>query len=245
MENPLIGMHPQRALRCAAWLATIASPASARSEDACRSAWWRGPLAMRRRAAFAVFALALALGGNAGWIHAKALLAQALLQHAWTQTQASGTAHAPWPWADTAPVARLTVPSHGIDQIVLAGDSGRTLAFGPGWAEASAAPGGHGTVVVSGHRDTHFAFLRDLAPGDLLQLQSVTGNTTYRVHDARIADSRSERLAMDSGTDTLWLVTCWPFDAVEAGGPMRYVVRAERIPATDMQPSHLVASVGR
>ena len=49
-------------------------------------------------------------------------ITQVLLERAWTRTLADGGAHRPWAWADTAPVARLTAPAHGIGQIVLAGD---------------------------------------------------------------------------------------------------------------------------
>lgn len=215
-----------RAVRCNAWLAAAMPSAALRQR---RVAWWRSLVSSPRRiVAVAAAAAALMLATQAGWIHAKAGLAQLLLHTAWTQTLANGKPHAPWPWADTAPVARLRVAAHGIDQIVLSGDSGRTLAFGPGWAESSAAPGMHGTVVVSGHRDTHFAFLRDLVTGDEIVLQGPTGETRYRIVDTRIADSRTERLALDADNDTLWLVTCWPFDAVTAGGPLRYGVRAVR-----------------
>ncbi|MBS7457866.1 class GN sortase [Coralloluteibacterium stylophorae] len=163
---------------------------------------------------------------QAGWIHAKAALAQALLQHAWVRTLDDGHAHRPWPGADMAPVARLRVARLGIDQIVLAGDSGRVLAFGPGWAPASTAPGGGaGTRVVSGHRDTHFAWLADLRPGDALELDSASGARRYRVASTRVADSRRERIPVGDA-DVLLLVTCWPFDAVVAGGPQRYLVHA-------------------
>lgn len=215
-----------RAVRCNAWLAAAMPSAALRPR---RGAHWRGRVSTPRRVAGVALAIAaLVLGAQAGWIHAKAGLAQLLLHTAWTQTLANGKPHAPWPWADTSPVARLRVAAHGIDQIVLAGDSGRTLAFGPGWAESSAAPGTRGTVVVSGHRDTHFAFLRDLVAGEEIVLQEPAGETRYRIVDTRIADSRTERLALAADSDTLWLVTCWPFDAVTAGGPLRYAVRAVR-----------------
>lgn len=184
--------------------------------------------APRRWIAGAALVAAIALGGQAGWIHAKAGLAQILLHNAWADTVTDGKPHAPWPWADTSPVARLLVPGRGIDQIVLRGDSGRTLAFGPGWAEASATPGTHGTVVVSGHRDTHFEFLRDVALGDVIELQGAQGAARYRVTDTRVADTRTQRLALDADDDVVWLVTCWPFDAMRAGGPLRYAVRAVR-----------------
>lgn len=196
-----------------------------------RAAWWRvgkDALAPRRLLARACLLLAGALAFDAGWLHAKAWLAQQLLQRAWVQ-RGEGAAK-PWPWADTAPVARLRAPQLGIDQIVLSGDSGRTLAFGPGWAEASARPGAHGTTVISGHRDTHFAFLQQLRAGDVVELESTQGTRRWRVQSTRVADSRDTRIALD-GDDALLLVTCWPFDAVVPGGPLRWVVRAEPEPA--------------
>lgn len=206
----------------AAGLISTAAPAR-------RRAWTMRGASRRRLLAATLLVAGVAIGAQAGWIHAKASVAQWLLQNAWAQSLADGDTHAPWPWADTWPVARLQVPGLGIDQIVLAGDSGRTLAFGPGWAPASAAPGAIGTTVVSGHRDTHFAFLRTLLPGDEVRLQSAAGDAVYRVVDTRVADTRSERLPLDEDGETLWLVTCWPFDALTAGGPMRYAVRTVRV----------------
>lgn len=176
------------------------------------------------------FALALALAawqiGGAGYIEAKAWLAQELLERAWNEAQRSGSTVKPWPWADTAPVARLGVARLGVDQIVLAGDSGRTLAFGPAWNEGSARPGGDGTVIVSGHRDTHFAFLRELHADDAISLDAGRGSRNYRVVDTAIVDARTTRIGA-ADTDALVLVTCYPFDALVPGGPLRYVVRAE------------------
>ena len=92
--------------------------------------------------------------GAAGAIHAKAWLAQGLLQRAWAATLSGTAAVRPWPWADTHPVARLQVPALGVDQIVLADASGRTLAFGPGLLGGTAAPGTGGHSVLSGVQST-------------------------------------------------------------------------------------------
>ncbi len=180
------------------------------------------------RAAAALLGIAGALSLlDAAWIHAKAALAQVLLVQAWESTQASGEAHRPWPWADSHPVARLRAPAHDVEQIVLAGDSGRTIAFAPGWAEASAAPASHGTTVISAHRDTHFAWLAEVTIGDELIVESTRGERRYRVRETRIVDSRTSRLALDDQRNQLLLVTCWPFDAIRSGGPLRWVVVAE------------------
>jgi sortase A len=183
------------------------------------------PLRMLRRFGVAALALPAALLMlDAGWIHAKAALAQHLLAHAWNASASDGQARSPWPGADTHPVARLQVARLGIDQIVVAGDSGRSIAFGPGWAQASALPGRPGTTVLSGHRDTHFAWLSQLRPGDLLSVEGIDGQRQYQVASLSVADVRHHRLHIDADQDRLLLVTCWPFDAVRSGGPERYVV---------------------
>jgi len=186
-----------------------------------------------RRLSHAAFAcLLVAIGGwqvgAAGWIHAKAWLAQRLLASAWYEAETGGATAKPWPWADTHPVARLRVPAHGIDQIVLAGGSGSSLAFAPGHVNGSAAPGEPGLSLIGGHRDTHFAFLEDVAVGDWLTIESTAGEIQpYRITSMRIVDSRETRLDPAGPAPALALVTCYPFDAVAPGGPLRYVVFAE------------------
>lgn len=165
----------------------------------------------------------------AGWIHAKALLAQQLLAHAWRTGVDAGAPTKPWPWADTWPAARLQLPAQGVDQYVLAGTSGQALAFGPGLHQAF--DGSNGWTVVAGHRDTHFAFLRGVAVGNVITLQPLRGTTRhYRVTATRIVDSRRDQLdLLPVAVPRLLLVTCYPFDAVAANGPLRYVVEARAV----------------
>ena len=105
------------------------------------------------------------------YIHSKASLAQTLIRRAWTKSSKKGGAPKPWPWADTTPVARLGATAQRVELMVLEGGSGRTLAFGPGHVTGTAMPGEHGNVVIGGHRDTHFRFLKDVKPGDLLLVE--------------------------------------------------------------------------
>jgi sortase A len=168
--------------------------------------------------------------GQGAYIPAKAWLAQELMQRAWTRTGSGEVRATPWPWADTWPIARLTARSGDVDLIVLAGASGRTLAFGPGHMSASAMPGETGNAVIAGHRDTHFRFLKDVQPGELLRFESSNGERyLYKVIDAEIVDSRKGSLALDTESAMLSLVTCYPFDAKEVGGPLRYVVTARML----------------
>ena len=168
--------------------------------------------------------------GHGAYIPAKAWLAQALMQRAWVRTGIGEGRATPWPWADTWPVARLTAKAGEVDLIVLAGGSGRTLAFGPGHLSASAMPGEIGNTVIAGHRDTHFRFLEDLQPGELLIVESDKGlKYRYRVIEADIVDSRTGSLLLDTDAAILSLVTCYPFDTRESGGPLRYVVTARML----------------
>jgi sortase A len=183
-----------------------------------------------------LFVLGSGLIGQGVWIHVKATAAQWLMQHAWVRTLKTQHPAKPWPWADTWPVGRLLVPRHGIDQIILAGASGRSLAFGPGQLSGSARPGEPGTIVVSGHRDTHFQFLQHLQKDDLLYVEWPTGHrTSYTVQEFRVVDSRHSRLANHDDAEALILMTCFPFDALIPGGPLRYVVRADKLSAVEIE----------
>ena len=164
--------------------------------------------------------------GIAGWIHAKAIAAQILLESAWQQTMADKTRNKPWPWADTWPVAELIAPQHDISLIVLAGDDGATLAFGPGLSFASSTPDVRGTVMISGHRDTHFRFLQYLETGERLILKTKTGIHYYTVSNTQVVDASN--YTIDYSDDKLVLVTCYPFNSAVAGGSERYLVHARR-----------------
>ena len=181
-----------------------------------------------------VIALALALGGfalgSAAYVHVKAQAGQWLLNRAWAKTQSTGRPCKPWPWADTRPLARLSAPAQRVDLLVLAGASGRTLAWGPGHLDGSAALGKAGNAVVSAHRDTHFRFLARVAVGETLIVEVVNGERiAYRVTDIEIVDAKRLSLRRDSDVPTLTLVTCYPFDAIVPGGPLRYVVVAKSV----------------
>ncbi len=166
--------------------------------------------------------------GQGLYILAKARVAQLLLHVAWDRERATGTPAKPWPWADTYPVARLIVASRGADLLVLAGASGRTLAFGPGHLDGSAQPGDAGNAVLTAHRDTHFRFLKDVTAGDELVVERADGGLRhFRILRAYVADQHELRLPRDTPVPTLTLVTCYPFDALNPGGPLRYVVVAE------------------
>ncbi|GJL65810.1 MAG: class GN sortase [Nitrospirales bacterium] len=167
--------------------------------------------------------------GYGAWIYVKAELAQYLLERAWSHTQGGQRHVQPWPWADTWPIAKLQAPQHGIEMFVLSGASGRTLAFGPGHVSSTPHPGSVGTAILNGHRDTHFAFLKNLQVGETILIEDIDREKTmFTVHELHVVDARQAMIGQDTSHTQLVLVTCYPFDAIEPGGPLRYVVVAEQ-----------------
>ena len=175
--------------------------------------------------------LGLILFGQGIWIHAKAALAQVLLERAFAATLATGTTVKPWSWADTWPVARIEVPRLGKSVIVLHGSSGQALAFGPGHVELTPAAGEPGTAIYSAHRDTHFAFLADVRIGDEIRVTRRDGaRLRFRVTQTSVARWDASGIDPLAPGRRLVLATCWPLDAKTAG-PLRYLVHAESLGA--------------
>jgi len=179
---------------------------------------------------FFILSVGLYFLASGSWIQIKAVVAQELLERSWHQTLNNGTPVQPWPWADHWPVAKLKLPRAKSELIVLSGDSGSSLAFAPGWNTISAKPGEQGVAVISGHRDTHFNILKDTEIGDSIEVVTPQGETVnYQVETIEVVNSRVATINTEQPGQTLMLVTCYPFDAVVAGGPLRYVVTAKKV----------------
>jgi sortase A len=173
--------------------------------------------------------IGLILFGDGAYVHAKAWVAQMLLERAFDKSVATGQPVKPWSWADTWPVARIEVKRIGASAIVLEGASGQALAFGPGHIHQTAAAGERGVAVYAGHRDTHFRFLRDVAIGDVIDVTRSDGKRFhYRADWSAVV--RFDASGIDPATRDaeLVLATCWPFDAITSG-PERYVLHATLI----------------
>lgn len=186
--------------------------------------------------------LTLGLGLYGAWqltavavFHGKALLAPHLIATAWSKTLDDGGFVRPWPWADTWPVAYVQWERGGSAYPVLAGATGSSLAFAPGHLNGSARPGENGLMVISAHRDTHFSHLEHVTAGDRFSVQSADGAWhLYRVTETSVVNA-DDRIAIDQSAARIVFVTCWPFEAVLAGGPKRYAVFAEQDEPEKMQ----------
>jgi sortase A len=181
---------------------------------------------LRLSTALLLSIIGLTLFGQGIYIHAKAMVAQILLERAFATSVRSGETVKPWSWADTWPVARIQVKRLHASAIVLDGSSGQALAFGPGHVENTPNAGEPGVAVYSAHRDTHFRFLGDLTIVDDIEVTRRDGRSfRYRVTGTSVV--RFDASGIDALADgsELALTTCWPLDALTPG-PMRYVVHA-------------------
>ena len=173
------------------------------------------------------FGLLLLVWG--AWIPLKAQLAQHLLEDAFDKSQKTNSTHKAWTWADTWPVARLTIPSLSLDAIILKEAGGEGLAFGPVHLDQSAPLGHEGTSIISAHRDTHFKALAKLETGDIIHLETTDGHQlAYHVDTIRIAPWNQSGLSKHSLSRRLVLTSCWPFDAITPG-PMRFIAEASLV----------------
>jgi len=185
------------------------------------------------RIGVAVIAAALVFGlsqiGQGVYIKIKAQAAQVLLERAWGRAMAGESTPKPWPWADTWPVARIEAPRLRQSAIVLMGASGEAMAFGPGHISHTPLPGMSGTSVIAAHRDTHFAFLKDVKTGDELYVTNADGSRyDFKVSGFEVVNAGASGIEPLAPGHNLALVTCWPFDSNESS-PLRYVVHASRM----------------
>ncbi len=168
-------------------------------------------------------------------MQAKAHFAQFLIEQAWEKTLQDNLPHKPWPWADTHPIAQMDIDlsdnSKGVDDkatlYILAGASGRNLAFGPAMVLSGARPGEVGNTVIAGHRDTHFSILQNLQKGQVINVVNSSGRKlAYRVESLTVVHQSEVDVMAQTSKEQLTLITCYPFNQITGGAQLRYVVKA-------------------
>ena len=161
-------------------------------------------------------------------IDIKAKVAQILLNHSWIISLEKGNAVKPWKSFDGSPILKLEIPEHNINQIVLSNTSGQSLAFGPGFHQETYLPHLNKTTAISSHRDSHGNFIKNLVVGDEIQLQDLYKEWHYYiVNDFFIINVHDQNQI--TNTKGLLLITCYPFNAITSGTPLRYIVSARKI----------------
>jgi len=136
-------------------------------------------------------------------------------------------------WRDTligptpTPLAVLRIPKIGLEVSVLEGTDDWTLNRAVGHIGDTASPGSEGNSGIAGHRDGFFRGLKDVAAGDVIELETLGGTGRYRIERAWIVDPEDVSVLDPTPEPTLTLVTCYPFYFV-GSAPQRFIVRAVR-----------------
>ena len=164
-----------------------------------------------------------------------------------TTTSSTSTTVAPLPdFAAGDVMARIEIPSIGLDAKVVSGVQPEDLKLGPGHYPDTPMPGQFGNSAIAGHRTTYgqpFFRLDEVAPGDEIVLTTVQGRFVYRATASEIvAADRSDVVATTDPTIArLTLTTCHPrysaterlivaaeLDAVASAAPQAPVVDTDR-----------------
>lgn len=122
------------------------------------------------------------------------------------------------------PLAVLRIEALRLEVPVFATASDLHLNRGAGFIEGMGTPDSGGNVGIAGHRDGFFRVLKDVSPGQRIELQTRKGLHRYRVVSVEVVDPSDVKLLADTVDPTLTLVTCYPFYFL-GHAPQRFIVR--------------------
>jgi len=180
--------------------------------------------------AAAIALLAISIIAYSAYLPTKAWLSEKLIARSWEIAKNTQQPLPPWPWADTTAIAKMTVPSLNKSIVLLKGIDATSLAFSAGVMHQYSQLNTSSPFVVAGHRDTHFSFLDTLKQKDKITIENIDGyKQQYQIYNIEIVDSNKTPLLINADASTLMLITCYPFNALRAGGSLRYVISAELV----------------
>ena len=130
------------------------------------------------------------------------------------------------------PLGVLRIARIRLEVPVLEGTDDWTLNRGVGHIADTAAPDAEGNCGIAGHRDGFFRGLKDVVPGDALELETLRGTHVYRIERTWIVEPDEVSVLDPTSSPSVTLVTCYHFYFV-GSAPLRYIVRAVRTAWTD------------
>lgn len=180
---------------------------------------------------------------HASWLPTKAWLSQVLISYSWQQSIAENMmsehenqmkhssrniAIKPWPWADTFPIAELSIERLEENIVILNGGDPTTLAFSAGAIAPFNQTNNLTPFVVAGHNDSHFAFLENILMKDIISMRDQHGKSQlYQVEAIDIIDASTGQLPILANDSSLILITCYPFNNLSNNNDERYIITAK------------------
>jgi sortase A len=128
-------------------------------------------------------------------------------------------------------VAVIEMPRLNVAAVAMSGEGADVLDVAVGHLPDTPAPWESGNSVFAAHRDGLFRPLKGVRRGDELRVRTPHGDFVYRVRETKIVKPSDLSVVAQTPTDTLTLITCYPFTYV-GNAPKRFVVHAERVPST-------------
>jgi sortase A len=110
-----------------------------------------------------------------------------------------------------APLGLLRIDKIDVEVPVFDGTDALTLNRGVGRIVGTAKPGQRGNIGIAGHRDGFFRGLKDIGPGDVIDLMTPTQKWRYAVDRVQTVFPEDVSVLADRGVPALTLVTCYPF----------------------------------
>ena len=126
-----------------------------------------------------------------------------------------------------APLAILRIPKIDLEVAVLTGTSELVLNRGVGHITGTPLPGEAGNIGIAGHRDGYFRGLKDIALGDVIQIETLRGGSDYTITETWIVEPPDVWVLDPTESPSVTLVTCYPF-YYAGSAPKRFIVRAEK-----------------
>lgn len=123
------------------------------------------------------------------------------------------------------PLAILRIAKVNLEAPVLEGTDDLTLNRGVGHILGTGRPGQEGNIGIAGHRDGFFRVLKDIAPGDRIELVTLHGTDVYTVDQIVLVRPSDVSVLQPRSGRSLTLVTCYPFYFI-GSAPQRYIVQA-------------------
>jgi LPXTG-site transpeptidase (sortase) family protein len=195
------------------------------------------PFLKRRIISLTLIVAGVLLLGYVGGEYWATYRSQKNLEAAWQSQAATFNASSQTHQVSISPeqmLTRLVVTKIGIDAIVVEGASRKDLSEGPGHMKQTAEPGETGNAVVTGHRDTFFRHIHELAKGDQIQVQRNGRIFVYEVTGRRIVMPEDISVINPTKDAELTLITCYPTYYI-GPAPKRLVVFS-RLIESDGQP---------
>ncbi len=123
------------------------------------------------------------------------------------------------------PLALLRISKVQLNVPVLEGTDDLTLNRGVGHIVGTARPGEEGNIGIAGHRDGFFRVLKDVGPGDTIEVVTPLRTSRFKVDRIVLVRPDDVSVLRPRSVGSLTLVTCYPFYFI-GSAPQRYIVQA-------------------